>query len=90
MSGRRSRLARKASRLERSPVEAKFTSEMNSLRAERDEAFRKVNVLTEQRTRELHEKRGKARKDIWVEYDSQRNRLIQGYAGLESLEAVSA
>lgn len=73
----------------RSSVDQSFNREMGVLRAEKDEALRKANAWHHDESRKLDEKRAKARHDIWVEYDSQRNKLVLEHAGAESLEAVA-
>lgn len=74
--------------LTKSASETAFKSEMGRLRAERDAALGEVNKIHAQRVRESLDKASKARHDIWIEYDNQRNKLVLNHADAEEENAA--
>lgn len=77
MSGRRSRVARKAARVEQTQLDRDFNAGIGALRKDRDELLRKANAAYEKGLAKLREQRVEARVEADRAYDNGRTELLR-------------
>jgi hypothetical protein len=80
VSGRRSRVARKAARVVQTELDREFNAGIGALRRERDQAHRTANVAYEKGLGELRDARTEARAAADAAYNEGRAKLLKRLA----------
>lgn len=83
----RSRLARKASRIDENEAERAFDVELGALKRKRDELIRVAKLEREQAVLEANRTLAVTRKQADKDFDEARNALVKKYAGEEAKAA---
>lgn len=87
MNGRRSRIARKAARVEKTEIDREFDTDLGKLRTELNEALAAANQAHRDGVKKLDADRVKARSAAWKGYDEDRTKLLKRLAAKERAAA---
>jgi len=87
MNSKRSRLARKAARVEKNEFERKLDSELGAAKTVRDKVLHDASQAYKKGVEELRAERGKATAKAWAAYQTARDSIVKKLAADEAKAA---